>query len=89
MSGDPATTVEGLVANVLRGDAQTRVTVDQVPPIDTEAQKARYQVLASELYAGLAGPPDERARSPKGQLASALWQRVTEWDERSEDPSAD
>ena len=61
------------------------LTLDQVPEVASSEQRAAYAALASQLYDKLDGPPEERSQSAAGQLASALWQRVTEWDEHGED----
>ena len=60
------------------------VAPGEVPAIDDAAERDAYAALAQRLYAGLEGPPEKRARSVRGQVATLLWQRVTEWDEQAE-----
>ena len=55
----------------------------EVPEIESADQRAAFDALAHRIYDGLAGPPENRARSAAGQLASMLWQRVAEWDDRA------
>jgi hypothetical protein len=46
--------------------ASGTIALSQVPPIGDAAERDAYDQLAQRLYAGLAGPPDERARSARG-----------------------
>ena len=55
----------------------------EVPEIGSNDERAAFDALAHRIYDGLEGPPDQRAGSAAGRLASALWQRVAEWDEAS------
>jgi hypothetical protein len=55
------------------------------PPVENDEQRAAYDALAHKLYDGMEGPAEERARSAHGRLASRLWQRVAEWDDRTSD----
>jgi len=54
-----------------------------VPEIQGDDERTAFDALAHKIYDGLVGPPDKRAGSPEGKLASMLWQRVAEWDERA------
>jgi hypothetical protein len=82
---DLPTSVQELVRNLAKFGPENPLTLDQVPGVENEEQRTMYAALANQLYDKLDGPAEERARSARGQLASALWQRVTEWDERAED----
>ena len=77
-----AKAIEALLA---AAEAGGEITLDHVPPVTSAEQKATYATLAEQLYGGLPGPPEERGRTPRGQLASALWQRIAEWDDARED----
>ena len=77
-----AATFLGRVSLAIAGAGDLPSPVD-VPEIQGDDEKAAYDALAHKIYDGLEGPPDERARSPEGKLASMLWQRVAEWDERT------
>jgi hypothetical protein len=82
---DAMVSVQNLLRMLASPDGGKPVTLDQVPRIESEDQKTAYATLANQLYDGLDGSPEQRSRSAKGQLASALWQRVTEWDDRADD----
>jgi len=84
-STDAAAVVDRLAASLSGNAGPAFIDLGQVPAIETETQKAYYQSAAARLYEGLPGPPEERARSARGQLAAALWQRVAEWEERDEE----
>jgi hypothetical protein len=61
---------------------------DEVPPVSSEAERARYAELAARIYAETEGrfaTPEQRAHSPKGRLASALWTRVSQWEDRTDE----
>ena len=73
--------VDNLMALVDDVGPGGKLALERVPRVDTAEQRAAYDALAHRIYEGLPGPPEERARTPKGQLAAALWQRVAEWDE--------
>jgi len=82
---DAMSSAQNLVAMLASLDGGNPVTLDQVPRVQNEDQKTAYAALANQLYDELDGPPEQRSRSAKGQLASALWQRITEWDDRADD----
>ncbi len=80
--------LQKLLASVMHlGDGEG-FPLDQVPPIENDAERSAYAAFADKIYAELEGryaTPGAKAGSPKGQLASAIWARVTEWDERGDD----
>jgi hypothetical protein len=82
---DPMLRVHELVRMLPDFNVKNPLTLDRVPEVVSGEQRAAYAALAAQLYDKLDGPPEERSHSAPGQLASALWQRITEWDERAED----
>jgi hypothetical protein len=61
--------------------------IDDIPAIASERDKADYAAMAQKLHDGLRErglSAEERAVSPEGRLASALWQRVADWDDARE-----
>jgi hypothetical protein len=79
MTTDATSFVQNVSAAVAAGRP---LPVEDPPPIQSDAHRAAYDALAHKIYDGMEGPAEERSRSPRGRLASRLWQRVADWDER-------
>lgn len=59
-----------------------------IPAASSAKESADYAAMAQQLHDALRAKglnPEERAASPEGKIASALWQRVAEWDEAQDE----
>jgi hypothetical protein len=77
-----------MVHDLRRRAAKPDFAQGDVPPVANEAERAAYAAAAQEIYDSVSPKnitPQQRAASPEGRLAAALWARVTEWEDRAEE----